>query len=202
MIVGNGEIGQEHAAAIDAADLVVRFNDCRSYGAGGTRTDIVAVCNTGRPALAMLGGGHWKTNAAVGLASEIWCTRAPERFEVLRGTLAVTHPELDDLCDDYSAGFHAFASATGRRMVQMPAAIHVAVDERLSAIGAEPYVVPSSGMLVIDAVLERTARPDDSVTIVGFGHQGWAWHPFSAEKRLVESYIAAGRLQRLETLPI
>lgn len=202
MVVGNGEIADGLAATIDAADLVVRFNDCRSYGAGGTKTDVIAVCNTGRPALSMLGGGRWKNSAAVRQAREIWCARAPEKFEALRGDLAVTHPELDDLCDDYSAGFRAFASATGRRMVQVHAAIHVESDERLSAIGTEPYVVPSSGMLVIDAVLERASRTGDKVTIVGFGHQGWAWHPFAAEKRLVESYIAAGRLQRLETLPI
>ncbi|OJF97819.1 Urease operon accessory protein [Pararhizobium antarcticum] len=202
MIVGNGEIGPEHAAAIDAADLVVRFNDCRSYGAGGTRTDIVAVCNTGRPALSMLGGGTWKTNAAVRRASEIWCTRAPEKFKALRGDLAVRHPSLEDFCDDYSAGFSAFAAATGRRLFQMPAEAHAAVDDRLSATGAEPYVVPSSGMLVIDEILDRRAMPGDRVTIAGFGHQGWAGHPFAAEKRLVDSYIAAGRLQRLETLPL
>ena len=47
VIVGNGEIGDGLAEAIDAADLVMRFNDCRSVGPGGERTDIVAVCNTG-----------------------------------------------------------------------------------------------------------------------------------------------------------
>ncbi|MEK1931987.1 MAG: Urease operon accessory protein, partial [Pararhizobium sp.] len=65
VIVGNGPVPQGAASVIDAADLVIRFNDCRSCGAGGEKTDIVAVCNTGRPALAMLGGGRWKSNAAV-----------------------------------------------------------------------------------------------------------------------------------------
>ena len=74
MIVGNGLVPDAAAAVIDAADLVIRFNDCR--GAIGGKTDIVAVCNTGRPALAMLGGGRWKASAAVRQASAIWCVRA------------------------------------------------------------------------------------------------------------------------------
>ncbi len=53
MIVGNGEIGKEGAAAIAAADFVIRFNECRSYAASPGRTDVVAVCNTGRPGKAM-----------------------------------------------------------------------------------------------------------------------------------------------------
>ena len=202
MIVGNGEIADGLAATIDAADIVVRFNDCRSHGAGGTKTDVIAVCNTGRPALSMLGGGKWKTSAAVAQASEIWCARSPEKFEALRRDLAATHPDLGDLCDDYSDGFRAFAEATGRRLVQVPAATHSETDDRLRAIGAEAYVVPSSGLLVIDDVLERVARPDDMITIAGFGHQGWIWHPFAAEKRLVDGYVANGRLRRLETILI
>jgi hypothetical protein len=200
MIVGNGEIREGLTAAIDAADLVVRFNDCRSYGAGGTKTDVVAVCNTGRPALSMLGGGKWKNSAAVRQARQIWCARSPEKFEALRGNLAATHPDLDDLCDDYSAGFSAFAEATGRRLVQVPAATHGATDDRLKAIGAEDYVVPSSGLLVIDHVLERVARPGDTISIAGFGHQGWSGHPFLTEKRLVDGYVTDGRLRRLETV--
>ncbi len=200
MIVGNGEIQQGLAAAIDAADVVVRFNDCRSYGAGGTKTDVIAVCSTGRPALSMLGGGRWKASSPVRQANEIWCTRDPLRFEAMRAALTVSHPDLEDFCDDYSAGFKAFADATERRMVQLSAAVHAGTDERLKVAGASAYVVPSSGLLVIEAVLDEAERSGDSVAIAGFGHQGWEWHPFAAEKRLVDGYVAAGRLKRLETI--
>ncbi|WEZ82791.1 Urease operon accessory protein [Rhizobium sp. 32-5/1] len=197
MIVGNGDVTEGLAATIDAADLVVRFNDCRSYGAGGTKTDVIAVCNTGRPALSMLGGGKWKTSAAVREVREIWCARSPQKFECLRTDLAATHPEFDDLCDDYSAGFRAFAEATAREFVQFDGAVHSMLDDRLKQLDAEPYIVPSSGLLVIATVLEKWAHAAGSITIVGFGHQGWFWHPFASERLIVDRWVAEGRLTRL-----
>ncbi len=198
MIVGNGQVEPGMAAVIDAADLVIRFNDCRSCGAGGQKTDIVAVCNTGRPAMAMLGGGGWKTNAAVRQAREIWCVRSSEVFEALRPKLAISHPDLDDLCDDYSDGFRAFAKATGRTLHLIPTSTHAAVDANLERFDAGEYVVPSSGLIVIAEVLAHWRRPGDRVILAGFGHAGWEWHPFAAERRYVDEMISKGRLSRLD----
>ena len=39
------------------------------------------------------------------------------------------------------------------------------------------------------------------IDLAGFGHAGWEWHPFAAEKQLVDSYIAAGRLRRFAGKP-
>ncbi|ANP88825.1 Urease operon accessory protein [Rhizobium leguminosarum] len=200
MIVGNGEVGEGIAGIIDAADFVIRFNDCRSYGAGGSRTDAVAVCNTGRPAKAMLGSREWRAHPGVVSAGEIWSVRDPEKFAAMRAPLAVSHPELDDFCDDYTAEFSAFCADTGKTHVIISKSVHEAVDASLSAVSPAPYVVPSSGMIVIAEVLNTYAEAE--ATLAGFGHVGWEWHPFSAERQLVDSYIAAGRLKRLggETL--
>ncbi|MDI6838706.1 MAG: Urease operon accessory protein, partial [Rhizobiaceae bacterium] len=62
VIVGNGEVPQGAAEAIDAADIVVRFNESRNFGLSGNRTDVVAVCNTGRPALTMLSSPEWRAS--------------------------------------------------------------------------------------------------------------------------------------------
>lgn len=78
MIVGNGDIEEGGAGIIDAADIVIRFNDCRSYGAGGSRTDAVVVRNTGRPAKAMVGSREWRAHPGVVSAGEIWSVRDPE----------------------------------------------------------------------------------------------------------------------------
>ncbi len=199
-IVGNGPVPDGLAGAIDAADLVIRFNDCRSLGRGGVRTDIVAVCNTGRPALAMLGGGHWKASAAVRQAREFWCVRASQMFAAMRPALAVSHPDLDDFCDDYTLGFETFAHATGRRIDVIPSAVHHALDAALAVFDPPSYVVPSSGLIVIAHVLDTVAKAGDRVSIAGFGHEGWQWHPFVAERRWVDAQIAAGRLDRLERL--
>lgn len=195
MIVGNGEIAASEGAAIDAADWVIRFNDCRSMGTGGSRTDVVAVCNTGRPARAMLGSSEWRNSPAVSSASEIWSVRDPRKFAALREPLALSHPELDDFCDDYTDQFTAFCQATRKRHFVIDQSIHDGVDIALAAYEPGSYVVPSSGMIVIAEVLER--YPDDDTAITGFGHTGWDEHPFAAEKRLVDSYVSLGRLKRL-----
>lgn len=197
-IVGNGSIPEGMAGAIDFADLVIRFNDCRSAGHGGRKTDVVAVCNTGRPALGMLGGGRWKASEPVRQAGEFWCVRASETFAAMRAPLAISHPDLDDFCDDYTIGFETFAHATGRRVSVIPAATHQALDAALSAFDPPPYVVPSSGLIVIAYVLDAIAGEGDRVVIAGFGHEGWEWHPFAAERRWVDAQIAAGRLERLD----
>lgn len=198
MIVGNGPVAQGVAAIIDAADLVIRFNDCRSCGAGGDKTDIVAVCNTGRPALAMLGGGGWKTNAAVRQAREIWCVRAAEKFLALRPEIERRHPDLDDLCDDYTDGFRAFAKATGRVFHAVPPSTHESVDAGLKRFDPGEYVVPSSGLIVIAEVLAHWRQPGDRVVLAGFGHTGWEWHPFPAERLFVDELISTGRMMRLD----
>lgn len=197
-IVGNGPIAEGLAGAIDSADMVIRFNLCRSAGRGGVRTDIVAVCNTGRPALEMLAGGRWKASEAVRQAMEIWCVRAPEVFAALRAPLSRSHPDLDDFCDDYTPGFETFARMTGRRLGVIPAAVHRALDRSLAAFDPLAYVVPSSGLVTIAHVLDSVAEEGDRICLAGFGHEGWQWHPFAAERRWVEARIAAGRLERLD----
>ena len=196
-IVGNGPIPEGLAETIDSADLVIRFNGCRSAGRGGWKTDVVAVCNTGRPALDMLAGGRWKASETVRQAREIWCVRGSQMFAAMRAPLAITHPDLDDFCDDYTVGFETFARVTGRELRVVPADVHHAVDAELAAFAPPPYVVPSSGLIVIADVLANVAGTADHVCLAGFGHEGWQWHPFAAERRWVDAHVAAGRLERL-----
>ncbi|PSH63343.1 Urease operon accessory protein [Phyllobacterium brassicacearum] len=194
-IVGNGPVANETAPIIDSHDFIIRFNDCRSFGSGATRTDVVAVCNTGRPAKKMLASQEWRSHAGIVDASEIWSVRDPEKFAQLRPALALSHPELDDLCDDYTDQFTAFCTETGKRHTVIDKTIHEAVDKTLADYQPAPYVVPSSGMIVIGNVLDRF--PEADVTLAGFGHEGWEWHPFAAERKLVDSYCATGRVRRL-----
>ncbi|KSV94970.1 Urease operon accessory protein [Sinorhizobium sp. GL28] len=200
MIVGNGEVPDGAGAVIDAADIVVRFNDCRSVGPGGHKTNIVAVCNTGRPGLSMLGGGRWKTSAPVRQAREIWCVRSGAKFAAMRVGLAETHPDLDDFCDDYTVGFESFSRSTNRGFRVVPVAAHDQVDLELAGFAPDPYVVPSSGLIVIADILSNIAMAGDDVVVAGFGHVGWQWHPFAAERRYVDALAASGRLRRLHPL--
>ncbi len=200
MIVGNGEIDPECAGQIDGADLVIRFNLCASVGNGGSKTDMIAVCNTGRPAKAMLESETWKNSAATRQASEICCVRDSARFAGLRGHLKSSHPELDDFCDDYTEGYRQFAVSTGKAFRAVPSSVHDDVDRDLAAFSPPPYVVPSSGLIVIFDVLSRFEQGNARIVLAGFGHHGWQWHPFATERLLVEQLVAQGTLSRIHNL--
>ena len=197
MIVGNGDVDPVLRPTIDSADWVVRFNDCRSAGNGGTKTDVVAVCNTGRPAKAMTEGDVWRNRPCVQAASEIWCVRVGTKFQAMRPSILARHPELDDFCEDYTEGYRKIAAQTGKKLHIISAAVHESVDHDLTAYEPGDYVVPSSGLIVISEILENHAQPGDDVVLAGFGHIGWELHPFPAEKQLVESWIAAGKMRRI-----
>lgn len=197
MIVGNGEIDPVCAGQIDTADLVIQFNLCASVGNGGSKTDMIAVCNTGRPAKAMLESAAWLNSPAVAQASEICCVRDQAKFAALSKSLKSSHPELDDFCDDYTEGYRQFAAATGKAFRTIPAGVHDDVDRALSAFSPPPYVVPSSGMVMIFDALSRFGQRSAKIVLAGFGHQGWQWHPFAAERLLVEQLVADGRLSRI-----
>jgi hypothetical protein len=198
MIVGNGDIGETAAAAVAAAGFVIRFNECRSYVASPGRTDVVAVCNTGRPAKTMLGSREWAEHPAVREATAIWSVRDPQKFAAFRSPLAVSHPELGDFCDDYTGQFSAFCGHAGKTHVVVDKLIHEGVDTALAAFDPDPYVVPSSGLIVIAEVMNQF--PDAHILLAGFGHTGWEWHPFAAERQLVDSYVAAGRVTRFPAI--
>lgn len=194
VIVGNGPITSGAESEIAAASLVVRFNECRSFEHSRGRTDVVAVCNTGRPGRSMLSSSAWRDHPAVRAASEIWCVRHPIKFAELRQHLALSHPELGDFCDDYTGGFEAYATSAGKACRILSRSTHDAVELCLSKFAPPPYVVPSSGLIVIAEVIRR--HPGRDVAIVGFSHEGWEWHPFSAERGLVDAWVAARRVRR------
>ncbi len=105
----------------------------------------------------MLGSLEWRAHPGVVSAREIWSVRDPEKFASMRAPLAVSHPELDDFCDDYTDEFSAFCANTDKAHIVIGKSVHEAVDASLSAFAPAPYVVPSSGMIVIAEVLNTHA---------------------------------------------
>ncbi len=195
VIVGNGTVAPLATDVIARADLVIRFNECRSFEDSRGRTDIVAVCNTGRPAKAMLASENWPSHVAVSSAQEIWCVRDPRKMFSLRRVLAATHPELGDFCDDGTVAFQQFCQQRGKHCHVIDESVHDLVDDALFAFGTEPYVVPSSGMIVIAWAMQAFAGSEISIT--GFSHEGWELHPFAAERQLINEYVSSGRIGRL-----
>jgi hypothetical protein len=58
-------------------------------------------------------------------------------------------------------------------------------------------VVPSTGLVAVTEFLNAFWQADDRIHLVGFGHQGWEWHPWQAERQWVDARIAEGKLNRL-----
>ncbi|MCZ7858274.1 Urease operon accessory protein [Agrobacterium sp. 22-209-1] len=201
-IVGNGELPPGAARLIDRSDIVIRFNDCRSLGLGGTRTDVVAVCNTGRPGREMSEGTEWRESDGVRQAAAIWSVRDPAKFAEMEPGIRARWPELTDFCADYTAAFAAIARAGGKSHVVIHRGVHERLDVALEAYAPAPYVCPSTGLFAIAHVLENVSDEDDEVAIAGFGHQGWSGHPFTAEQQLVEALAGEGRLKRISPTSI
>jgi hypothetical protein len=197
MIVGNGDIEQRVAQRIDGADLVIRFNGSRNFVHAGRRTDVVAVCNTGRPAKAMVQDAAWSGSVPVQDCAEIWSVRDPQKYQQIKPDVLAHFPELTDFFDDYTEDFGSFARENGKEHVVFPASLHDAVDIELAAFQPARYVVPSSGILVMAHVLNDPGFAGDKIAFAGFSHQGWDGHPFEAERQLVNAYVTAGRLTRL-----
>ncbi|NTF34629.1 glycosyltransferase family 29 protein [Rhizobium skierniewicense] len=196
-IVGNGAFAPSDASRIDNCDVVIRFNDCRSVGDGGSRTDVVAVCNTGRPASAMIRQRTWRETAAIAHANAIWCVRDGGKFAELKPGLIAQQSGLDDFCDDYTDEFAHFATETAKVFTVIPRRYHDRVDLELKTRVTSNYVVPSSGMIAVSYVIGEVAVEDDTVLLAGFGHQGWSGHSFRAERDLIDQYIADGLLRRI-----
>lgn len=197
MIVGNGDIEQRVAQRIDGADVVIRFNGSRNFDHAGSRTDVVAVCNTGRPAKAMVQDVVWRESVPVKDCRAIWSVRDSQKFQQIKPDVLANFPELTDFFDDYTGDFGDFARERGKEHVVFSASLHDAVEAELAAFQPARYVVPSSGLMVMAHILHDPAYAGDEVAFAGFSHQGWDGHPFEAERQLVNAYVSAGRLTRL-----
>jgi hypothetical protein len=56
---------------------------------------------------------------------------------------------------------------------------------------------PSAGMVVIQRILEDPEFGSYQRYVLGFTFKGWQGHPFTLEKRLVETHAAKGLLHLL-----
>ena len=76
--------------------------------------------------------------------------------------------------------------------------------ERLLSFGATDAIMPSTGLLGIEMILDDQSFNDYEKYIIGFGWEGWKGHPWHLEKMLIEDYINNGILKTLprSTAPV
>ena len=75
--------------------------------------------------------------------------------------------------------------------------VHERLDAALSTFSPAPYVVPSSGMVVIADVIENHLDEGDRIVLAGFSHEGWEWHPWAAERLYLSPLEARGLVERI-----
>jgi hypothetical protein len=94
---------------------------------GPSRTDVVAVCNTGRPAWRCSGRGEWPSIRPCARRGYLERSR-PGKIRCPAAPLAVSHPELDDFCDDYTEVNSMPSAQCGKAHVVVDKLIHERVD--------------------------------------------------------------------------
>ncbi len=183
-IVGNAPGAGACAAAIDAADSVVRFNNALGFGGGTGHASRISPWST---AAASRGNG-WRTGAS---SSARWS--APRRpsscpFPMLPAEHNVPEP----IC--WTRELLARLRPLGRPVLLLPETLHQQAHALLGPRTAG-HPNPSTGFLVTLALLLGRPAGAGPAQVFGFGFDGWPGHPWAAERAWFAEAEAAGRIR-------
>jgi hypothetical protein len=179
-IVGNGHIESGYANYIDGFDFVVRFNACGTYGTAGKKIDALCLVNTTDQEHFAIdpSGIDCSADAATKL---FWFARAPSVIKAEQ--VRCTDPYLASTWRDHSEAL-VEKRIRGRAYEFIPERTYRAVEFELRKRGATEFQQPSTGILGLTHAL-LTLRPKEMV-LFGFSHEGWEWHPWDAERNLID----------------
>lgn len=183
-VVGNGPIKAELSELIDRHDLVVRFNSCQNYGDAGRRTDILVLVNTG-PAGKILARDDKAINEdAFTSAKKIWIAKDP----TLIAAQILKYPHDAEMWEDCSEELIHNRLRSKPWQFLSPKIYHSAIYD-LKKYGANDHDQPSTGILTIFNIRHTLIRRFSPciLTLFGFTHEGWAGHPWDAEKALIDA---------------
>jgi hypothetical protein len=195
VLVGNAPVTRDHGPMVDAADLVVRFNEPATWANGtGRRFDVWVIAN-GRAGSNLAARRPFAEAPYRDLPSEIWFPVSTEVHAELRqrfpnGFLkpASEHDTADDILS--ANGLGQPARHLGADNYRRAFALLRDVDPHL-----QPTRVPSAGFVTAVHFLE--SRPEAALTLVGFTFRGWPVHPWAVEEVFVRRAAEAGRLTLL-----
>ncbi len=181
-VVGNApETGA--AAAIDAAEFVVRFNNAAGFRAAtGSRVTHLALVNRGGQRREWLEDRHFLERPVV---------RAAGAFILPFPMLPAEHNRPEPIC--WTREILALLRPSGRPVHILPEALHERA-RRLLAPRTPERPNPSTGFLVTLALLLARSDGAAPVQAYGFGFDGWPGHPWAAERAWFADAQAAGRL--------
>ena len=192
-IVGNAEVAADRAAAIDAAELVVRFNLCPNLGRQtGRRTSHLWLTNTGKP-----GQGFTDPSRLQAVLSR----SRPERIVLARPALNPVARLVARVRADHSAMEYGRLICERARSLGVPchyARPRLQADVMRVLLGhGQPAVTPkcpSTGILAIHHYATAPEYSRHAIAVAGFGFQGWKFHPWELERAYVDDLARRGRL--------
>jgi hypothetical protein len=180
-VIGNGPVSPANALFIDDYSIVVRFNQCLQFGIYGTKTDILVFSNSGYSGEQLIGDPSYIQPGALESAGEIWLVRPPD---ILAERFAAARIKEQGFYRDYTRDIIEKLIG-GKRYYVFSRAEYERVERALMSRGARNFAMPSSGILAIDRLLD--IYPGHKVDLYGFNHSGWPFHPWRAEKKLIDT---------------
>lgn len=199
VVVGNARIEADHSQLVDAADVVLRFNECKNYSRfSGTKTTIICACNTGSPAIRFIEEMPFKNLDVCRRAEEFWFPRDVQiqRSFLVRNGIQYPLSEFEDL----SSAIVRSNGLSGKTFDVFTSLFNAHVFRKIlrfqgqHGLEGEYFVCPSTGFLGVEYLLSAPRFCDCEVHLIGFDFCGWTGHPWETERRIVEEYAASNRV--------
>ena len=219
IIVGSAPLEKNLSPFINACDCVIRFNNCKNYGGdSGLKSDILFMSNSGDPANHPTLDFMLKERTSKEVehdlpyltrAKQVWFVRPPsaEISAFFRNRIPDSAPlkktELQNNAHgkDLAAEIVRAQKIPEEKVHQVSSELHESVWNKLLRYGSTDAVMPSTGIVAIETILEDLQFAIyKKIYIAGFGWKGWAGHPWALERQLVEDYISQGKLLASEKI--
>lgn len=197
-VVGNGPVARDLSERVEAADIVVRFNEPKaSIGMTGSRTDILFVCNSGNPMRRRLNNPNYTSLPTVQSAREVILPYHPltiARYFKKPNILSRLAGKKLDL----TAETLDLMGRAGKAVTVMPPRFYEdgcrdlgLTEERMK------LVFPSTGFFGIRYALERFAGEEWRIEFCGFSWEGWSRHAWADERAWISGKLGT-RLAMIE----
>ena len=194
-VVGNGPIGEDMSAAVDAADFVLRFNEPKeAIGLSGTRTDWLFISNAGKPMQRRLATPSYAQSPIVQAASRVFLVNHPDIIRKYHRKPNVLSRLKGRRADWTLASIEMFGRA-GKEVVILPPDFYDGGCQELEIpVAQRSSVFPSTGYFGIRYLLRAFDMDEWRVDLCGFTWEGWRRHAWGDERRWVENLVEQGVL--------
>ena len=179
-VVGNGLINDNLSEVIDQSDIVVRFNEPKSsLGKSGVKTDILFVCNSGKPMQRRLSNDAYFSSAIVREASQVIFAYHPQIIAAY-----FRHPNflsrLKGRRSDWTLRAVDAFGTVGKSVMILPPQFY---ENGCAILGvpeaARREVFPSTGYFGLTYVLQNFDPSQWKIMLCGFSWEGWRRHPWA-----------------------